>query len=36
MKILIIEDEKLLAQSLQTLLEAKGFEVELVFDGITG
>ncbi len=36
MKILIIEDEKLLAKSLQTLLETKGFEVETVFDGITG
>lgn len=36
MKILIIEDEKLLAESLKTLLEAKGFEVETVFDGISG
>lgn len=36
MRILIIEDEKLLAESLKTLLEAKGFEVELAFDGETG
>lgn len=36
MKILVIEDEKLLAESLKTLLESKGFEVEIVFDGITG
>ena len=36
MKILIIEDEKLLADSLKTLLELKGFEVEAVYDGETG
>ena len=36
MKILVIEDEKLLAQSLKTLLEGKGFQVETVFDGETG
>ena len=36
MKILIIEDEKLLADSLKTLLEGKGFEVETVYDGETG
>lgn len=36
MKILIIEDEKLLAESLKTLLESRGFDVELVFDGISG
>ena len=36
MKILIIEDEKLLADSLKTLLEDKGFEVEAVYDGETG
>ena len=36
MKILIIEDEKLLAESLCTLLEQKGFEVEAVYDGETG
>lgn len=36
MKILIIEDEKLLADSLKALLEKKGFEVETVYDGETG
>ena len=36
MKVLIIEDEKLLADSLKTLLESKGFEVEAVYDGETG
>lgn len=36
MKILIIEDEKLLAASLKTLLEKKGFEVECVYDGEEG
>lgn len=36
MRILIIEDEKLLADSLQTLLESKGFEVETAYDGETG
>ena len=36
MKILIIEDEKLLADSLKTMLEAKGFEVETAYDGETG
>ena len=36
MKILIIEDEKLLADSLKVLLESKGFEVEAVYDGETG
>ena len=35
-KILIIEDEKILADSLKTLLEGKGFEVEAVYDGETG
>ena len=35
-KILIVEDEKLLAQSLKTLLENKGFQVEAVYDGISG
>ena len=33
MKILIIEDEKLLADSVKMLLERKGFEVECVYDG---
>ena len=36
MKILLIEDEKLLAQSLVDLLTAKGFQVEAVYDGQTG
>ena len=36
MKILIIEDEKLLANSLRRLLEKKGFDVECVYDGETG
>ena len=36
MKILIIEDEKLLADSLKVLLEKKGFTVECVYDGETG
>ena len=36
MKILVIEDEKLLADSLKTLLQSKGFEVEVAYDGQTG
>ena len=36
MKILIIEDEKALADSLKSLLVGKGFEVELAYDGETG
>lgn len=36
MKILLIEDEQLLAESLKTLLTAKGFQVEAVYDGETG
>ncbi len=36
MKILVIEDEKLLAYSLKTLLTGKGFDVEVAFDGQTG
>ena len=36
MKILIIEDEKLLADSLKLLLEGKGFTVETVYDGENG
>ena len=36
MKILVIEDEKLLAESLRVLLESKGFEVETAYDGETG
>lgn len=36
MRILIIEDEKLLADSLKTLLAGKGFDVEVAYDGETG
>lgn len=36
MKILIIEDEKLLADSIKALLESKGFEAETVYDGEDG
>lgn len=36
MKILIVEDEKLLADSLKNILEKKGFEVETAYDGETG
>lgn len=36
MKILVIEDEKVLAASLKALLEGKGFDVEVVNDGATG
>ena len=36
MKILVVEDEKLLADTIQALLEAKGFQVEAVYDGISG
>lgn len=36
MKLLIIEDDRFLAESLQTLLELKGFEVEVVHDGEDG
>ena len=36
MKILVIEDEQLLADSLKTLLEGKGFQVEVAYDGQTG
>ena len=36
MKILVIEDEKLLADSIKVMLENKGFQVECVYDGETG
>ncbi len=36
MKILIVEDEVLLAKALKTALEQKGFTVECVYDGETG
>ena len=35
MKILVIEDEKMLADSIKEMLERKGFEVECVYDGET-
>ena len=36
MKILIVEDEVLLADTIKTMLEAKGFEAEAVYDGEDG
>ena len=36
MKILIIEDEKLLADSIRTMLRSKGFEVDGCYDGESG
>ena len=36
MKILVVEDEKLLADSLKSLLEKNGFEVDAAYDGETG
>ena len=36
MKILVVEDDKLLADSLKELLEQKGFQVEAVYDGEAG
>lgn len=36
MKVLIVEDELILAQSLKVLLEGKGYSVELVYDGVSG
>lgn len=36
MRILVIEDEKRLADSLKALLESKGFTVETAYDGETG
>ena len=36
MKILIVEDEKLLADALKTMLTGKGFQVEAVYDGESG
>ena len=36
MKVLIIEDEKLLADSIRSVLERKGFEAECVYDGENG
>ena len=36
MKILIVEDEVLLADTVKTMLEAKGYEVDAVYEGETG
>ena len=36
MKVLVVEDEKLLADSIQALLSRRGFQVEAVYDGETG
>ena len=36
MKILIVEDEKPLAESVKALLEKQGFEAECVYDGLSG
>ncbi|MCC8182392.1 MAG: response regulator transcription factor [Clostridiales bacterium] len=36
MKILVIEDERLLADSLKTLLEAQGFQADVAYDGEAG
>ena len=36
MKILVVEDEKLLADSLKDMLERKGFQVEVAYDGEAG
>lgn len=36
MKILVIEDEKLLADTIHTLLSNKGFEIDVAYDGETG
>ena len=36
MKILVIEDDKMLAESIKEMLERKGFQVEMVHDGETG
>ena len=36
MKILVIEDEKMLADSIKSMLEQKGFQVDCVYDGETG
>ncbi len=36
MRILIVEDEKLLADSIKRLLKGKGFDVEVAYDGKNG
>ena len=34
LKILVIEDEWLLADSIKSMLDRKGFQVEWVYDGL--
>ena len=36
MKILLIEDEKMLADSVKAMLSARGYEADAVYDGETG
>ena len=36
MRILVIEDERMLADSIKSMLERKGFQVECVYDGESG
>ena len=36
MRILVIEDEKILADSIKSMLERKGFQVDCVYDGESG
>ena len=36
MKILVMEDEKPLADSIRALLEKRGFDVECIYDGVNG
>ena len=36
MKLLVIADERLLAQSIRAVLEQKGYAVDTVYDGVTG
>ena len=35
MRILVVEDERLLADSIQELLTARGFDVDVVYDGVS-
>lgn len=34
MRILIVEDERLLAETVKTLLESRGFTAETAYDGV--
>ena len=36
MRILIVEDEKLLADSIQIMLRRKGYDTDVVYDGESG